>query len=392
MEKFNLLSILSLIVVLISILYSLFLFTVKTRNKLANVLLGLFILFNAIDISAWFLDQYMLDHLNWLLFKSRLSWLINPLFYLYALALCYSDFRLRPAHLLHAIPLVVANLVLIPRFYVLDEAAKVQFLEAYRQSPDYIIGNVLGHLQFVFYIIGIYLVLGKYKRIFLENYADAGSITYRWLFQLVTIVTVVHFIVWLKDLVGYTGHDGFFANAQLLVGLNATLLLCWFVLKALYNPTLFRTVDPDIPPVEKMVLANPVSQPRVREQAVDQPAMEVPVNQEVERKVGDLKSFMDRHEPFLEPSLTVHGLAMQMKMPARDLSILINHHLGQHFFDFINEYRIRKAMTILKDPAGQELNIQEVFYEVGFNSKSSFNTAFKKYAGMTPTQYRNQSR
>ncbi|WP_315822417.1 helix-turn-helix domain-containing protein [Paraflavitalea speifideaquila] len=93
----------------------------------------------------------------------------------------------------------------------------------------------------------------------------------------------------------------------------------------------------------------------------------------------------------MEPSLTVHGLATQMKIPARDLSILINHHLGQHFFDFINEYRIRKAMSILKDPARQQLNIQEVFYEVGFNSKSSFNTAFKKYAGMTPTQYRIQS-
>ncbi|AXY72513.1 AraC family transcriptional regulator [Paraflavitalea soli] len=389
MEKFNLLSILSLIVVFISILFSVFLCTVKTKNKLANILLGLFILFNAIDISAWFLDQYMLSHLNLLLFKSRLSWLINPLFYLYALALCYSNFRLRPVHLLHAIPLVVANLVLIPRFYILDEAAKIRFLETYRESPDYIVGNILGHLQFVFYIVGIYRVLGKYKRIFLENYADAGSITYRWLFQLVTIVTVVHSIVWLKDLVGYTGNSGFFANAQLIVGLNATLLLCWFVLKALYNPTLFRTVDPGIQPVEKMILSTPVSQGPVTTNTVDQPAMETPVNQEMEQKVGALKNFMDQQEPFLEPSLTVHALAAQMKIPARDLSILINHHLGQHFFDFINEYRIRKAMSILKDPARQGLNIQEVFYEVGFNSKSSFNTAFKKVSGMTPTQYKN---
>ncbi|WP_315822416.1 hypothetical protein [Paraflavitalea speifideaquila] len=263
MEKFNLLSIISLVFVLISILFSLFLFTVKTKNKLANFLLGLFILFNAIDISAWFLDQYMLDHLNLLLFKSRLSWLINPLFYLYALALCYSDFRLRPVHLLHALPLVVANLVLIPRFYLLEEAAKIQFLETYRESPDYLVGNVLGHVQFVFYIAGIYLVLSKYKRIFLENYADAGSITYRWLFQLVTIVTVVHSIVWLKDLVGYTGNSDFFANAQLLVGMNATLLLCWFVMKALYNPSLFRTVDSGIQPVEKMVLTTPVDRPRL---------------------------------------------------------------------------------------------------------------------------------
>jgi len=67
---------------------------------------------------------------------------------------------------------------------------------------------------------------------------------------------------------------------------------------------------------------------------------------------------------------------------------MINHHLNKHFFDFVNEFRIEKAKSLLTNPAKQDLTIQEILYEVGFNSKSSFNTAFKKHCGLTPTQYR----
>src|ERR1044072_6690811 len=111
MDKSTILSILSLIVVFISLLFSVFLFTVKTGNKLANVLFVFFILLNALDISAWFANRFMPEQLDLLMFKARTSWLINPLFYLYALSICYSDFKLKARHALHAIPWIVANLV-----------------------------------------------------------------------------------------------------------------------------------------------------------------------------------------------------------------------------------------------------------------------------------------
>lgn len=62
--------------------------------------------------------------------------------------------------------------------------------------------------------------------------------------------------------------------------------------------------------------------------------------------------------------------------------------MDKHFFDFINEYRIEKAKKILKDPTQKELTILEILYQVGFNSKSSFSTSFKKYTGKTPTEFR----
>jgi AraC-like DNA-binding protein len=100
---------------------------------------------------------------------------------------------------------------------------------------------------------------------------------------------------------------------------------------------------------------------------------------------------MVNDEPFLDASLTIEDLSKQMNFETKDLSILINHHLNQHFFDFVNGYRIRKAMGILKDPEKKDLTILEILYEVGFNSKSSFNTAFKKHTNKTPTQYREKA-
>ena len=97
---------------------------------------------------------------------------------------------------------------------------------------------------------------------------------------------------------------------------------------------------------------------------------------------------MENEKPFLNTSLTVKDLSKEIKIPARELSVLINHKLGMHFFDFVNSYRIKNAMQLLTDPKSKKVTVLEILYEVGFNSKSSFNTAFKKHTGFTPTAYR----
>ena len=97
---------------------------------------------------------------------------------------------------------------------------------------------------------------------------------------------------------------------------------------------------------------------------------------------------MMKEKPFLSSSLTIQDISATIEIPVRDLSLLINHTLEQHFYDFVNAYRIESAMDILKDSTKSKLTILEILYEVGFNSKSSFNTAFKKHTGTTPTSYR----
>jgi AraC-like DNA-binding protein len=382
MDAKSLLRIISLLAVLVSCLLAVFLLTVRTRNRLSNGLLSAFILLNAVDLSSWFINQYLLSYPTVLLFKITLNALINPAYYLYALALCYSDFRLKARHLLHLLPFVLVNVVLMPRFYLAGTDAQVAFLQHYGSMPEATFSLVVGQLQFVFYIVAVFLTLRNYRRTYLENYADTSSITYRWLYQLTVIITGLHSIVFLKSLLAFTSYGRLLTGFELLVGLNATCILCWFILKALYNPTLFRRIDSTIEPVEHLLVAEAAA-------AEASPAeVAEAVSQQTQAQIQRLRAYMVQAEPYLDPELTIQDLARGLQLPVRELSLLINHHLHQHFFDFVNEYRVTKAMALLKDTTQGKATVLEILYAVGFNSKSSFNTSFKKYTGLTPTQYR----
>ncbi len=375
MDRLSLTGIIGFVTVFICFLMGLFLLTVKTKHKLSNVLFAAYIFVTGLDISGFFIYRFLDAYNNWEMLRTQTPLLAMPLFYLYALSVCYSDFRLRPVHLLHLLPFVISNLAVMQDYYLAGQAAKTYYFENYGSMPQVQVKRVVLELQSVFYIVALFLMLKKSRKIFLENYTGPSIISYKWLFQLVVMTTVVHAVVFLRMLYQWTTEDENAITWAVLFGaITALFVMCWFVLKALYQPELFRGVDSTLPLVREML-----------------PAPEAAKAAGVEEKIAQLKAYMAAAEPFLEPDLTIQELAARMNMPMRELSLLINHHLNQHFFDFINGYRIEKAKTLLRSATKQTLNVQEILYEVGFNSKSSFNTAFKKHTNTTPTQYRNNS-
>ncbi|MCP4157917.1 MAG: AraC family transcriptional regulator [bacterium] len=97
---------------------------------------------------------------------------------------------------------------------------------------------------------------------------------------------------------------------------------------------------------------------------------------------------MEKEKPFLDPGLHLDTLPQMLSIPGFQLSYIINKKIGKKFFDFINQYRVIEAEKNLVDPEKNGCNILQIAYEVGFNSKSSFNIVFKKHAGVTPSKYR----
>ena len=101
-----------------------------------------------------------------------------------------------------------------------------------------------------------------------------------------------------------------------------------------------------------------------------------------------LHQHMQSSRPFLGPELTLDELAAQLSVKPKMLSQTINELLNQNFFEFINHYRIEEAKRLLTNPKDKKITVLEVMYEVGFNSKSSFNTIFKKNTGLTPSEFK----
>lgn len=378
MDRIILLQGIARISVFVSLLMAFFLLTVKTENKLANRLFAWFFIFSAIDLSGFFIDAGTRNELNLEIFRSTACLFGMPLFYLFVLAVCYSDFRLKWKHVLHLLPFLLINLVFIPRIYLSTNIDKDSFAATLNQMPEIYLIQILIEFQYVFYIVSVFLILKKYREIYLENYADSSTATYKWLFQITCVFLIAHSIVALKNVLRYSGFREIFIWTNVLVGAIALLITCWFIMKALNHPELFRGVN------SKLQLAKDIL-PAVEEKTESKDVQDDAISSQI----STLKQYMAEKEPFLDPSLTIQELANQIDIPVRDLSVLINHHMDQHFFDFVNEYRIQKAMGILKDQARSQLTVLEILYEVGFNSKSSFNTYFKKHTNLTPTAYRN---
>jgi AraC-like DNA-binding protein len=101
-----------------------------------------------------------------------------------------------------------------------------------------------------------------------------------------------------------------------------------------------------------------------------------------------LLNVMEREAPYTDSTLTLNSLARILEVSPHNLSEVINLHLKQNFFDFINNYRLQKVKKDLSDPQKSNLTFLAIAFEAGFNSKSSFNLIFKKHTGLTPSQYK----
>ena len=107
-----------------------------------------------------------------------------------------------------------------------------------------------------------------------------------------------------------------------------------------------------------------------------------------EEYLNQLFNLMETKKPFLESDLTLLKLAENLGISSNHLSQIINEKLNQNFYDFVNKYRIENAKSLLVDPAFDSKTIYAIALESGFNSKSAFNTCFKKYTNQTPSEYK----
>jgi AraC-like DNA-binding protein len=97
--------------------------------------------------------------------------------------------------------------------------------------------------------------------------------------------------------------------------------------------------------------------------------------------------FMKNERPFLDPELNISKLSKLLSVKTEYLSEILNTHLHQTFFDFINKYRIEEFKKQYSDEKNKNFSIVGIAYNCGFNSKASFYRAFKKFEKTTPSGY-----
>jgi AraC-like DNA-binding protein len=115
-------------------------------------------------------------------------------------------------------------------------------------------------------------------------------------------------------------------------------------------------------------------------------------SEDARRILGKLEAAIGAGGLYRDNGLTLARLARHIGASPNAVSQAINQQRGLNFFDLVNSYRIEEAKRLLRDPAAAERTVLEIAFAVGFNAKSTFNAAFKKVTGMTPTVWRGSSR
>ena len=101
-----------------------------------------------------------------------------------------------------------------------------------------------------------------------------------------------------------------------------------------------------------------------------------------------IKTLMTSDKLYLDPDLTLKDLSSRLKIHSNYISRIINEQFEMSYNDYINMHRIEDVKEKLSDPEKNTKTVLEIMYETGFYSKSVFNTAFKKFTGLTPSEYR----
>lgn len=104
-----------------------------------------------------------------------------------------------------------------------------------------------------------------------------------------------------------------------------------------------------------------------------------------------LDQLMTNQRLYLDTELNLPQLAEHMQLSVHDLSYLLNEVVGSNFFQYINEHRVEEAKQLMLSGKYKHLNILGIAYSAGFSSKTTFNTAFKKQTGLSPSQFLKQA-
>ncbi len=367
---FELHSILLLIVTFQFGLMGIFLLTNKKGKRLSNLLLGTFCLTLSMNMCIMFVTlngHYKLPGL-FSFIDLVLFLLYGPLIFFYCKSVIYRNFQLRGGELAHLLPFFLMIVVVSINYVITPEQQKLEALEkiyTHRLTVQQAMVVVPFYLHIVVYMVLSFRQISIYKKAISENFSDLQPYSLNWLNFLIKSFLAITLISMMLSIFPYTQLKGLTAYA-----LAADVILTFFIInqivfKALRQPDLFSGIDSQ----KKYSKSNLTSEAK-------------------DKGYQALENLMKDERPYLDADLSLSTLANLLNMRDRDISQIINECANSSFHDYVNAMRIHHAKRIMEQTEDPKLTILEILYQSGFNSKSSFNTAFRKHAGLTPTEYR----
>lgn len=354
---FNLIQIASIVAIIQALMIGLYFIRISKNKSSKNYILSLLIFcYSVLILCSLILSSginrnlFLLAHI-----LNQSAFLIGPLVFFYIKMQLTPNFNFERKQLIHLIPYVAVTAYLTIKFFFFH------FPVTCRSNHI-----LLGSLTFVhtsIYFFVSYRKLYKNGLVSKSVFSSISKNSLSWLplfiygCTLIWLTKLLFFIIW--DVSGYYN------------GCNEAINLHFLVLFLFFNTFLyFLLIKPNIfTPIEKYkysILSDNAKQEYIKM----------------------LISCMEEEKSYRDSLLSLKSLAKKISIGERYLSQIINESYNENFYDFVNRYRIEESKEIIRTINGNPKTILSIAYDVGFNSKSTFNSAFKKYTGYTPKEYR----
>ena len=365
---FNLWSILLIASASQSLFLIVFFLNRPSKNRLAvnMMVVMLSVLLFIVISNLWYASRLYLE-IPWLAGIGRgATLLLGPAFYLYTLAVVKPEFRLKPIQLLHLSGYLLSWLLILMQKRPEGIDTEMDAVEAF--LLDGLPASPLVLSRFAIYGIHFLAYLYTSKKVVNESIRIGGAYSFAiesrglWLKRLNYILAILAFGI-LAGLINAiaTGIYSFELNFALTLGYSLFIYIIAY--QALSNE---KQVHPDF----KLKYDGGIGDER-----------------KVEQTIEHLRKLLEQEKLYLNSDLKQADIASALKIPAHQLTKLLNSELNHSFFDFINEYRVRHFIELARTDEMKHLSIMGIAQESGFKSKSSFNTAFKKVTGRTPSEF-----
>ena len=337
-----------------------------------------------IFLGALYICPFLLGYAGWysqrpyrefmFFFPFQQLFLIGPVFYFYVRKLLRKEQKLTRKDLLHFMPAILYGLYTLMVFIVDKLILDEFFFYADGKDKDLSVWyQMAGLISMLFYL---YLSLRhyiNYRKISLQAVSFADEVSFTWIKHFSVAFGIILF---LRVVFLITNPEWWNFGSKFWYYLCFSILLMYISLAG-YAKTLKTAISIKTGLIGDLHHEEDGEEPK--KQSIEEPHLSV-----WKSKIED---FFEHETNFQNPYLTLNDLASSLKTNRSIISKVINQEFNMNFNDFVNEKRVASVIQMMEKGEHANLNLLGIGLDCGFNSKATFNRAFKKYTGLTPNQY-----
>ena len=316
------------------------------------------------------------------------NYLIPPLAYFYVRSVLKNESSFKAIDLFHLIPFILMAINYLPFYSLpLEDKKKIVLLVTANTNdnliqvgylPEYI--QIIRPLQCLVYLIFQWKILLDFKKqpivsIFDNHYQKVM----RWLtiFNWVITAIVISFLLYLVMYSIGIDNEGWLV--EVLKSVSAILVaISLFILSSYF------LIDPNV--LFGLPFVNPKSKVKSHSNS-EAKIINTTIKQDFDTDAKLILEYFDQKKPFLRPDLNISSLSVELDIPTRELSFILNHYFKEKFTDFVNSYRIQYVLDEINKGKLMTQTQISIAEEAGFSGKQSFYNAFRKSYHCTPTEF-----